>query len=50
MKLLGNRGAAGHRATLEDQRFQTLLREIKCRHERIVPGAKDHDFTRCRHV
>ena len=49
MEFLGYRSASDYGAALEDQWFQTLLRQIERSHERVVPGANDYDFARCRH-
>ena len=50
MKFLGHRGAADDRAPLEDQRLQSLLREIERGDQRVVPAADNHDVARSRHV
>jgi hypothetical protein len=50
MKFFGHGRAADYGAPFEDERPQTLLREIECRNESVVARTNYHDLARFRHV
>jgi hypothetical protein len=50
MKFFGHGSAADDGAAFQDERPQTLSRQIECGDQAVVPAANDHDFGRWRHV